>query len=158
MLGLYLHGANRAIFIERMHQYVVYLQVDEIEKQQLRALFPRATKSFFDANPHLRSEEPKCIVRPAVVHPAPGKEKSDERIIVSIILRRVRLLDTDNAYGSTKPLVDCLRTCGLIPDDSEKDIDLKVTQEKVAHYHEQRTEVKITYGPRSPETIQEPTA
>lgn len=129
---------------------------DEVNNQRIAALFPRASKSFIDANAGLFTKKPERDIRPTVVDQASGEEKGDERIIVSIIMRRVRLLDTDNLYGSAKPLIDCLRTCSLIPDDTEKEIDLKVTQEKVAHYHEQRTEVKITYGNRSPKTIQKP--
>jgi hypothetical protein len=129
--------------------------MDEIEKQQLKALFPRATQSFIDANPQLFTSQPEQDVRPAVVDQAPGKDQSDERISVSIVMFRVRLLDPDNAYGSAKPLIDCLRKVDLIPDDSEKEIDLSVTQQKVNHFAEQRTELKITYGKRisTPETI-----
>jgi hypothetical protein len=137
---------------------------DEIDKARIAALFPRASKSEhelrarfprgsedfikrnIEANAQLCAKEPERDVRPAVVDPVPGKEKSDERARVSIVMFRVRLLDPDNAYGSAKPLIDCLRTCNLISDDSEKEIELTVTQEKVNHFNEQRTEVKITYG------------
>lgn len=120
--------------------------MNEIERQQFNALFPRASQSFREANAQLFAKKPERDVRPAVVHPPPGEEKSDERARVSIVMFRVRLLDPDNAYGSAKPLIDCLRTCGLIPDDTEAAIDLQVSQEKVAHFSEQRTELKITYA------------
>jgi len=130
---------------------------DETDNARISALFPRASKSFIDANAGLFTKEPQRDLRPTVVDQAPREEEGDARIIVSIVMFRVRLLDTDNAYGSAKPLIDCLRTCGLIPDDTEKAINLKVTQEKVAHFNEQRTEVKITYGQSPSETIQNPT-
>lgn len=121
--------------------------MNEIEKQQYAALFPRASKSFIDANPHLglRSEADKPDPRSALGDPVAGKEKGDERIVLSYVLYRVRLLDPDAIDGATKVCTDCLQQIGLIPDDSSKHIDLQVTQEKVAHYSEQRTELKITY-------------
>lgn len=111
----------------------------------LKALFPNGTKDFFNANPGLRPDERKQDSGSSLVDQAPGETKSDGRPIVSIKLYRVRLLDKDNAYASTKCLVDCLHQINLIPDDSTEDITLEVTQVKVAHYSEQKTEVKIDY-------------
>ena len=116
------------------------------EKQQkLASLFPRASKSFLDANPQLFASQPKQDLRPAVVDATRGKTEGHARIGLSIVMHRVRLLDPDNLVGSAKPLIDCLRTCHLIPDDSEKEISLQVAQHKVSHYPEQKTVVTIEY-------------
>jgi len=123
-----------------------------MNESELRTRFPRASLSFINANTEVPAGQPKQDIRTAVVDAPPGKEKSDERACVRIVMFRVRLLDPDNAVGSTKPLIDCLRACHLISGDSEKEIDLQVTQQKVHHFREQRTELKITYG-CSPETV-----
>ena len=114
---------------------------------EIKSLFPRASKSFIDANPHLglRPEANKPDSRPALGSSVAGKEKGDERIVLRYVLYRIRLLDPDAIDGATKVCTDCLQQIGLIPDDSSEHIDLQVTQEKVAHYNEQRTELKIIY-------------
>lgn len=70
---------------------------------------------------------------------------SARRPNVHIALHRVRLLDRDNKWASVKFLVDGLCKAGLIKDDSEQDIDLRVTQTKVDHYAQEGTGVVITY-------------
>lgn len=115
--------------------------------QRLRELFPRASKDFLDANtrPRICSLERELDSWSPLVDKVQREKKSDARPFVHIIMYRVRLLDKDNAYASTKCLVDCLCEVGLIPGDSIKDIDLAVRQEKVKHRHEQKTEVRIVY-------------
>jgi len=77
--------------------------------------------------------------------PVGGKEKSDDRIGVSYVLYRVRLLDPDAIHGATKVCTDCLQQIGLISGDGPNDITLSVSQEKVAHRNEQRTKLTIVY-------------
>lgn len=60
-------------------------------------------------------------------------------------LHRVQLLDRDNKYASVKLVLDAIRYAGLIHDDTEQDIDLTVTQTRVANYAEQGTGVVISY-------------
>jgi len=62
---------------------------------------------------------------------------------VSFILRRVRLLDPDNKYAAVKYILDGLRKEGIIPDDTEADIDLNVRQERVSHFHDEGTAIDI---------------
>ena len=121
--------------------------MNESDKQRIKAMFPNASIDFLDANIGfgIRPKESKQDSGSALVDKAPGKEKVHEVPSVSIVMYRVRLLDTDNAYASTKPLLDCLCEVGLITDDSPSDINLEVRQEKVAHLNEQRTTLKITY-------------
>lgn len=119
--------------------------MNEIEKQQAAALFPRASESFRKSNPELfAAQREQTDLRP-LESEASGQTKSDGRPVVRVILYRVRLLDSDNANISTKSLIDCLCEVGLIPGDATDQIRLEVTQEKVAHFNEQKTEVKITY-------------
>ena len=61
---------------------------------------------------------------------------------VIITSYRKRLLDKDNLYAGTKPLVDALKKAGLIWDDSEKWLDLEDRQ--VVDGKNPRTEVEIT--------------
>lgn len=69
----------------------------------------------------------------------------DRRPGVVITLFRVRLLDRDNKWASVKFLLDGICTAGLIPDDSECDIDLSVTQIRVAKFEHEGTGIIITY-------------
>ena len=126
---------------------VIEQKMNNADKQRIRNLFPNASSDFLDANIGfgIRPKESKPNPRSALVDQAPGKEKVHEVPSVSIVMYRVRLLDTDNAYAATKPLLDCLCEVGLITDDSPSDINLEVRQEKVAHLNEQRTTLKITY-------------
>ena len=117
--------------------------MNEIER--LKTLFPRASKSFIDANAGLPAVERKQDSVRSLAGKISREAKSDARPSVSIVMFRVRLLDKENAYTATKSLTDCLREVDLIPGDSESDIDLSVTQEKVNHYSEQRTTLHIKY-------------
>jgi len=118
----------------------------------IKRLFPRASKSTIEANSYdgnpdtrLRSQKPESTPRNALGGAPPGKTKSDARIGVSYVMRRIRLLDTDNAYGATKTLTDCLCEVGLLPGDSDKDITINVRQEKVNHRSEECTEIVLEY-------------
>ena len=118
--------------------------MNEIE-QKIRTMFPRGSKSFFNANAGLRSEKrQQNRVRP-LGGEISGETKSDARPGVSIVLFRVRLLDKENAYTATKSLTDCLCQVGLLPGDAEGEINLTVSQEKVSHRNEQKTVVHIEY-------------
>jgi len=116
-----------------------------MNEDRLKLMFPRASQSFYNLNAGLHSEADKPNSRKALVDPLEGKEKSDERIVLRYVLYRIRLLDPDAIHGTTKVCTDCLQQIGLIPDDSAKDIILEVTQEKVAHCKDQKTELTIIY-------------
>lgn len=72
-----------------------------------------------------------------------SKEGNIERALVCIQSFRTKLLDRDNAWGGTKILGDCLKELGIIQDDSEKHIDLHVSQTKVKTKAEERTEIEV---------------
>lgn len=119
--------------------------VSKVGVDETKSLFPRASKSFIDANPQLFATQRERSDVPPLESEVPGQGKSDARPVLSIKCFRVRLLDKDNLYAGTKSLTDCIREIGLVSGDTEAEIDIQVSQEKVAHYREQRTEVKITY-------------
>lgn len=74
-----------------------------------------------------------------------GKGSGSKRPIVRVTSFRCRLLDRSNLWGGWKGLEDCLVASGLIAGDSEEDADIQVTQERVKHRFEERTEIAIDY-------------
>lgn len=115
------------------------------DEESLKRLFPRASRSFLEANLGLRPKVPKPDTRKTLARKVRREAESDARPVVSIVVFRVRRLDKENLYGSTKPLTDCLCQVGLIPGDAEDQIDLQVTQQRVPHYADQHTELRIDY-------------
>ncbi len=122
-------------------------KMNELDRQRIKALFPRASEDFLDANIGfgLRSETNQSTARKALERPVEGTQKGDDRIGVSYVLYRVRLLDPDAIHGATKVCTDCLQQIGLITGDGPQQITLEVTQEKVNHRNEQRTQLTLTY-------------
>ena len=98
------------------------------------------------AVPHTQSQPD---LSPALDSLPPAEERgpcpTPQRPRVEIFLHRVKLLDTDNKWGSVKPILDALREAGLIPDDKESDIELVVTQSRVKSYDKEGTGLRITY-------------
>lgn len=66
-----------------------------------------------------------------------GKKKQ-----VLLTLHHSRFYDKDNAYGACKVVVDALKNCGFIMDDTEEWLDLNVEQEKCPH-KQRRTVIRI---------------
>lgn len=58
-----------------------------------------------------------------------------------IVSYRQKLLDPDNL--TVKYFVDSLRYSGIIPDDRQEDIHLTVSQKKVAHKVDEKTEITL---------------
>jgi hypothetical protein len=124
--------------------------VDLNNARNLRSIFPRGSKSFFEANetktiPKLPHPDSKHYEATPLDRVAKRKEESLGRITLCYRLRRVRPLDPDNAQGSTKDLTDGLCRCGLLPGDNPTQITLIVEQERVARYSEEGTEIELTY-------------
>lgn len=71
------------------------------------------------------------------------KLKTFKKAKITILFYACRQKDLDNAYGSAKPLVDGIVATGIIPDDSDKYLDLKVQSIKVSHLADQKTEITI---------------
>jgi hypothetical protein len=72
-----------------------------------------------------------------------GKEGNSSRLLVLIESCRTRLLDTDNLYGGAKFYCDFLRYAGVIPEDTEDKIELKVTQRKTKKNEEEKTIIEV---------------
>lgn len=63
--------------------------------------------------------------------------------IVFITYYTCHPMDRDNLYGSAKPVIDGLTEAGIIRDDTEDDITLKVIQKRISTKKEQRVEIKV---------------
>jgi hypothetical protein len=72
----------------------------------------------------------KALVRSRII-PLPINISQRKR--VTITLHHSRFYDKDNAYGAVKVLVDALKACNLIWDDSALYLDLSVEQQKCSH-------------------------
>lgn len=61
--------------------------------------------------------------------PGQRRMKSPKMARLDIHVRRPQTLDADSKYGAVKILVDVLKDRGIIGDDRDDVLDLKVTQE-----------------------------
>jgi Holliday junction resolvase RusA-like endonuclease len=52
-------------------------------------------------------------------------------------------MDRDNLYASAKPIIDGLTEAGIIHDDTEDDITLKVVQEKISKKVDQYVKIEV---------------
>lgn len=98
-------------------------------------------------NAGMGSSKPKLNSPPTLVKSPPrkvhGMGASQPSHAVRITLSRLRMLDRDNKWACVKSLVDGLVEAGLIPGDSESEIDLIVKQEKVDTRKEIKTVIEI---------------
>lgn len=74
-----------------------------------------------------------------------GAQKGEKRPTVRIVRCSRHLLDRDNAYASSKFLIDRLVEAQIIPGDKEEDIILEVTQLEVTQASEVGTSVTISW-------------
>jgi len=95
------------------------------------------------ARTKLHSAEPQQNTSSPLVKTETRKVENPSRVSVSIGIYRSRILDSDNAWGGSKALVDCLVTVGLLPGDSPSDIDLNVQQIKVSRKAQEQTVIEI---------------
>lgn len=130
-----------------------------VSPHQLKRLFPNASQATLAANaqdhgsgvPELEAgaalphAKPQPHQAPALVRAVPGEAEGIRRIIVRFTLRRVKLLDPDNAAASVKDCLDGCRHAGLLPDDQWHQIKLEVEQEKVLNYKSERTVLEIVW-------------
>ena len=111
----------------------------------IRRLFPNASRSVLAANAEVSHAEPERDEAPALGRAAQGKEESLPRVTVRFIGYRVRPLDPDNFAGSCKDLLDGLRHASLLAGDEPWRINYETSQVRVAHYAQEKTEIEITY-------------
>lgn len=72
---------------------------------------------------------PECNVCDEPLAKGKGEKADGRRFRVSVVAKRNRLLDPDNACA--KSIVDCLRYAGIIKQDDPGSIDYSISQEKV---------------------------
>jgi len=75
----------------------------------------------------------------------PRYDEPQGKVRVTITVYRGRRQDPDNVGGSLKPVLDALKDCGWIVDDSPKWIDL-VAVERTAKKAERRTVIELEDG------------
>jgi len=114
-------------------------------RDQLKRLFPNASRSVLEANGLVPNAQPERHQAPALGRPVQGKEESLRRTTVRFTFHRVRPLDPDNAAGSCKDLLDGLRHAALIPGDEPWRIRLETEQEKVQSYKQEKTVIEVIY-------------
>jgi hypothetical protein len=74
-----------------------------------------------------------------------GTEKGAGRVTVRITRCARHLLDPDNCVASVKFLVDRLYESGLIPGDTEEDVEIIVSQIQTFTAKETGTSVRVIY-------------
>lgn len=98
---------------------------------------------------HTRSKAPSPKPQQTPIHEPMAEEKGKggppRRLLVRITSVRRRLLDYDNLIG--KYFVDCLRYCGILSDDTEAEIDLRISQRKTKIKDDEKTIIEIEYLP-----------
>jgi len=113
----------------------------------VRSLFPRGSKTFYEINDQREVSHPvpKPDKTPALDGAGEGKTEGVGRTIVSFTGFRVRPLDPDNFAGSCKDLLDGIVHAGLVFDDTPWLIILRTEQEKVKTYAEEQTIIEIEW-------------
>lgn len=117
--------------------------------RSVRGAVKRLTVAHTTVDARLLNPVAESLPRKALERHAPPESGSEsgpkQRPQVHFTLYRVALLDPDNKWASVKFLLDAMRYAQLIPNDRECDIELIVTQQKVAHRHLEGTGVEILY-------------
>ena len=113
--------------------------------EEIKSKFPNASRAFISAN--LDSGQASSpVAKPAVCNESVAAEERETghtgRVRVSIVSYQRRLTDPDNL--TPKYFLDCLRDSKLIRDDSAKQIELFVSQEKVKDKSAEGTLISIT--------------
>lgn len=122
----------------------------------LKGLFPRASQAFIDLNSDssLSPAVPQSDEKEPLGGATKGEKESLGRVTVSYRGFFVRPQDPDNFVASTKDLTDGLWRCGLIHGDNKWQIKLLHEQEQVAHFAQERIELKITWPEASKKSRQ----
>ena len=115
---------------------------------KLRRLFPNASADFIALNPDaggLPAADPQPAPPASLVGRLPGKAARHPRVVVGYRAFLVRPFDADNLAGSTKFVTDALVRSGLIHGDAPEEIEIRWSQERVAHYTEEKCLVTISH-------------
>jgi hypothetical protein len=116
-----------------------------VNEQDLRKLLAAGSDATRAANPHLAAGLPAAEPEPCAVPALAVREETQgpraRRRHVRITAYRTRLLDPDNAV--VKFIIDGLRECNVIRDDTSQDITLEVRQEKVRGKDKEGTLIEV---------------
>lgn len=115
----------------------VYERIDVIQRQFMQEKASAKTKR----KAPLAVSQPPLFNEP--LSEVEGKEGDSSRLLVLIESVRGKLLDTDNLYGGAKFYCDFLRFCGCLKEDTEAEIELKVTQRKKKKGEEEKTIIEV---------------
>lgn len=111
---------------------------------EIRKLFPHATKSLLAAN--AQDSRPVAKLEPNPKPRTLGSSKAEAldtgRILVRVTSVRKRLLDEDNLCE--KYHVDCLRYSGLLLTDAPEAVQIITTQRKCEKGEEEHTLIEIS--------------
>lgn len=105
----------------------------------LKRLFPNATKSLLAVNPDCSGEASKLerVAGDAALGQTQTKNGDSKGFLVRITSVRKRLLDEDNLCG--KYHTDCLRYAGVLPTDAPDKTHIQTTQRKTKKGEEEHT-------------------
>lgn len=95
-----------------------------------------------------QDSEPQRPVRDEPLGPNQGEKAHSSRVRLRVCSHRRRLIDPDNLCP--KYFIDLCRYQGLISDDTAADIELTVSQTKVAKGEQERTVITIEYPDSRP--------
>lgn len=111
--------------------------------RELLRLFPNASQGVIAANSESTGSDSKLEPTPGggTLEEDKAQARPASRIHVRIVSVRKRLCDPDNL--SPKWLLDCLRYCGAIRDDTPEAITLETTQRKAAKGEEEHTLIQL---------------
>lgn len=98
-----------------------------------------------------RNDQAKLVAR--LAWNQAGQPKLDRRARVSIIVRRGRTIDADNALSGCKPVIDSL-FCGrrwpsgaILPDDGPEWLELTIPRQEPGKAYRDRPEVEFVIEP-----------
>jgi hypothetical protein len=114
-----------------------------VNPNELRRRFPNVSKACLAANAEGAGADSELEPNPrdAALPEGEAQARPAGLIHVRIVSVRKRLCDPDNL--SPKWLLDCLRYCGAICDDTPEEITLETTQRKAAKGEEEHTLIQL---------------
>ncbi len=112
---------------------------------ELRRLFPNASRSTLEANSGISHSQPQPDKAKPLGDSVQGKAGGVAGITLRATGYRVRPLDPDNFAASLKDLIDALVHAHLLPNDTIWDIHLQSEQRKVKTFREEKTTIEIIY-------------
>lgn len=113
-----------------------------MNEARIKILFPKASRSFLDANRDPSGAEPEHGLGHGPLAAPQAQKKDTGKRAVRITSYRVRLLDPDNLVG--KWHLDSLRYAGILSGDTAEDITYQISQKKVQKKVQEKTLIEIS--------------